>query len=306
MKSRTQLAQSACVAILANPSRDIQQSVAYEALPSDRGSRALLCQTCRSMGRLSCLFLFTLAAIMASAAPAVARVTTGDAAATHAYLEARIVLQRAEVALEPAELKAIGVLEARVKAECPGVLTGAPPHVKGEKTNESQYQVSEELLNAGFGAGGDIEHPVDARFASTVRRLRWSNPKLTRLLRSLALEQAKQSAIPPPELCADMKFWVASGYTAVSPGTKQYLQRLRVVSSITLIESEPHEPVTDIFNLDALVAHRLMPYENHADRLLARKAIRPEANLTNPALRPLLEAAGKIFVALGRTAAPSA
>ena len=35
MKSRTQVAQSACVAILANPSRDIQQSVAYEALPSD-------------------------------------------------------------------------------------------------------------------------------------------------------------------------------------------------------------------------------------------------------------------------------
>ena len=34
MKNRTQLAQSPCVAILANPSRDIQESVAYEALPS--------------------------------------------------------------------------------------------------------------------------------------------------------------------------------------------------------------------------------------------------------------------------------
>lgn len=242
---------------------------------------------------------------MASAAPAVARVTASDAAATHAYLEAKIVLQRAEVAAAPAELKAIGALEAQVKTECPGALAGAPPHVKGEKTNESQYQVSEELLSAGLGAGGDVEHTADARFARTVRRLRWSNPKLTRLLRSLALEQAKQSAIPPPELCADMKFWVASGYTAVSPGTRQYLQRLKVVASTTLIESEPHEPVSDFFHLNALVEHRLMPYENHADRLLARKAIRPEANLNNPALRPLLEAAGKVFVALGRTPAPA-
>jgi hypothetical protein len=56
MNSRTLVAQSACVAILANPSRDIQQSVAYEALPSDRGSRVLLCQTCRPMRRLSRLF----------------------------------------------------------------------------------------------------------------------------------------------------------------------------------------------------------------------------------------------------------
>ena len=258
------------------------------------------------MRRLSCLFLLTLAAIMASVTPAVARVTASDAAATHAYLKARIVLQRATVTAQPAELEALGALEAQVKAECPGVLAGAPPHVKGEKTNESQYEVSEELLSAGFGVGGHVEHPANARFAKTVRRLRWSNPKLTRLLRSLAIEQAEQSAIPPPELCADMKFWVASGYTAVSAATKRYLHRHMVVSSITQIESEPHEPVTDIFNLNALVAHRLKPYEDHADRVLARKALPPEAKLTDPALSPFLEAMGKLFVALGRTPAPAA
>ncbi len=258
------------------------------------------------MRRFSCLFFIMLTVLVCWVTPAVARVTAGDAASTHAYLEARIVLQRAGVASEPAELKAIGALEAQVEVECPGALAGAPPHAKGEKTNESEVEVSQELLSAGFGAGGEVEHPADARFARTVRRLRWSNPKLTRLLHSLAIEQAKQSAIPLPELCADMKFWVASGYTAVSAGTKRYLHRLRVVSSITLIESEPHESVSDIFNLNALVAHRLMPYEDHADRLLARKAIRPEVKITDPALRPLLEAVGKVFVALGRTPAPAA
>lgn len=59
---------------------------------------------------------------MASVTPAVARVTASDAAATHAYLKARTVLQRATVTAQPAELEALGALEAQVKAECPGVL----------------------------------------------------------------------------------------------------------------------------------------------------------------------------------------
>jgi hypothetical protein len=91
----------------------------------------------------------------------------------------------------------------------------------------------------------------------------------------------------------------------VSAGTKAFLHRHSVVSSITQIEPEPHEPLGDIFNLNALVAHRLKPYEDHAGRLLARKALPPEAKLTDPALGPFLEAVGKVFVALGRTPAPA-
>jgi hypothetical protein len=132
-----------------------------------------------------------------------------------------------------------------------------------------------------------------------VRRLRWSNPRLTRLLRSLALEQAEQSAIPTPNLCSDLKTWIASGYTTVSAGTKEFLHRHSVVSSITQIESEPQEPVSYIFNLNALVAHRLKPYEDHADRLLARNALPSEVKLTGPAFGRFLEAVGKVFMALG-------
>jgi hypothetical protein len=252
------------------------------------------------------LFLIALAVVLCSGTPALARVTRGDAAATHAYLRARIDLRGVAMATQPGALKAIGALAAQVNAECPGVLAGAPPHVKGEKTNESEDEISQELLSATFGAGEHVEHPAYARFQKTVWSLRWSNHKLTRLLHSLAIEQAKQSAIPAPQLCADMRFWVASGYTAVSAGTKRFLHQMRVVSSITLIEPEPHEPVTNFLHLDALVAYRLKPYEDHADRLLARKALPPEAKLTDPALRPLLEAAGRVFAALGRTSPPTA
>jgi hypothetical protein len=261
----------------------------------------LVCQTCRAMRRLGCLLLIALAVIACSVAPALARVKASDAAATHDYLEARIALDRAaEAEGASAEFKAVAALEARVKAECPGVMAGAPPHVKGEETNGSEHEISGELMSVTFGAAEHVEHPAYARFERILRRLRWSNPKLTRLLRSLALEEAEQSAITPPDLCSDLKFWVASGYTAVSAGTKRYLHRLTVVSSITLIESEPHEPASNFFKLTALVAYRLKPYEDHADRLLARKALPPERKLTDPALRPFLEAVGKIYVALGR------
>lgn len=254
------------------------------------------------MRRLSWLLLITLVAMACSCAAAFARVVASDAAATHAYLEAKIALRRAAVATESAVLRAIQALAARVKAECPGVLAGAPPHVKGEKTNQSELEVSDELLSVGFGAGEHVEHPAKERFARVVRRLRWSNPKLTRLLRFLALEQAEQSAIPLPDLCSDMKFWVSSSYTATSAGTKRFEHRQSVVSSITLIESEPYEPIANFLHLDALVAYRLKRYEDHADRLLARKALPREAKIINPnpALRSLLAAVGSIYVALGR------
>jgi hypothetical protein len=253
------------------------------------------------MRNVGYLLLITLVTWAHFGTPAVGQVTTSDATATHAYLGGRIVLRQALAADEAAELRSIEALEAHVLGECPGVLNGAPPHVKGEKTGQSEEEVEQELLSAAFGVAEKVQHPADALFAKTVRSLRWSNSKLTRLLRSLAIEQADQSAIPPPDLCADMKSWVASDYTAVSTGTKEFLHRYSVVSSITLIESEPHEPLLDIFNLNALVARRLKPYENQADRLLARKALPPEVNITDPALRPILDAVGKVFVALGRS-----
>lgn len=242
------------------------------------------------MRQLAWLSLPALAALLCFSAPAAARVSASDAAATHAYLEARIALRHSPGEAEPADLQAIEALEAQVKTECPDVLVGAPPHVKGEKTNQSEGEILDELMSAAFGAAEHVQHPSDERFSKTVRRLHWSNPRLTRLLRSLALEQAEQSAIPPPHLCADLKFWVASGYTTVSAGTKEFLHRQSVVSSITQIESEPHEPASNLFNLDALVAHRLRPYEDRADKLLAKKALPPPpGKILNPALTALFE-----------------
>src|ERR1700693_225505 len=264
------------------------------------------------MGSLARSLPVALAVSLPSATTGLAAIRPTDAAATHAYLRARIVVEHAATTTEPAAIAALAQLEGQVKAGCPGVLAGAPPHVKGERTNESDLNVSEELLLGTLGTAERVEHAQLARFAHTVRRLRWSNPKLTRLLRSLALESDEQSAIPVPDLCSDLRFWVSGGYTAVSAGTQLYLHRLRVVSSITTIEPEPNEPIGEnLFKPNALVAHRLRPYEDRADRVLARKALPSEPSLSHaidePAFRALLEAVGKVYAALGsgdqRTAA---
>jgi hypothetical protein len=260
--------------------------------------------------RLTRLLLLTPAAVLSLAAPAAARVTAGDAAATHAYLQATIARDRADSNDFPGLLATLAALEVQVKSECPNILVGAPPHVKGEKTNESEEQITSELLSATLGRSDVVEHHEDVRFEKIVGRLRWSSRKLTKLLRSLALEAAEQSAIPPPDLCADLHYWVTSGYNFVSPGTKSYLHRLDVVSSITFIEQEPGEPVGNFLHPNALIAYRLRRYEDHADRLLARTALPPETKLVTeliiPSVMQLFEAAGRVLAALGRTPAPAA
>ena len=239
-----------------------------------------------------------------SSASAQARASADDAAATHAYLEATIAMKQALAAEVPAELQGITAFGERIKADCPDVLSGAPPQVKDEPTNESDFQISLEVTFATLGAAEDVQHHALARYATTVRRLRWSNLRLTKLLRSLATEQAVQSAIPSPNLCADLRFWVTSGYTAVSPGTKEFQHRLTAVSSITVIEHEPHEPPTNFLNPQAVVAYRLKPYENRADRQLAEKAL-PSGKKTESGSKRLLEAAARVYAVIGRPVAPT-
>jgi hypothetical protein len=255
-----------------------------------------------AMGRGSRLAILAVLAVCAAVpASALARVSGADQAATHAYLEAVLAERRAADATGTAQLQAIESLATLVRTECPGVLAGAPPHSKEEHLSPPTFEINQEVISATFGAAEEVMHPILVGFARQVAPLRWSNPRLTRLLRSLAREAAVQSGIPAPALCSDLRYWVASGYTKLSAGTLTYRKERSAASSIALIEPEPHEPVEHIFNLSALIRHRLEPYENRRDRQLARKAF-PAVHVKQiePALKPLLDALGSVELALGR------
>jgi hypothetical protein len=234
-------------------------------------------------------------------ASAGARIAPRDRAATHTYLQAVIAEHRATALTGSASTAATEALAAQVKRECPGVLAGAPPHSKEEPVSDATREIDEEVLSATLNAGEHVLHPILVTFDRKVSRLRWSSRKLTRLLRSLAREAAVQAGIPAPALCSDLRYWVASGYIKLSASTVTFAKRLSAASSITLIEPEPHEPTEDIFNTTALIRDRLKPYEDHRDTVLAHKAFPPSSALTDPRLKPLLEALGSVDAALGRT-----
>jgi hypothetical protein len=252
-------------------------------------------RTLRLAGLVICALL------LAFAAQASANVSARDANATHAYLEAKLAERRAVAGTAAAGVQAIEALAGQLRLECPGVLIGMPKPGRGKLPSGPEAEVTDELAVAVFGSDERVEHPALARFYDRVRHLRWSNGKLTRLLHSLALEQDEQSSLAPPPLCADLRFWVASGYIAVSPQTHMYRQRIRAISEITTIESEPDEKgLEDIFNLDSLVAHRLKPYEARSDRALARRAFPPEPGIANLG-SSLLRAVDDVYEALGVT-----
>jgi hypothetical protein len=224
--------------------------------------------------------------------------SANDDVATHAYLDARLAARRTESGHPSSGLSAIDALAEAIKVECPDVLQAEPAPARNGRAGG---EISREISEAIFGASERVGHATDERFYKTVRRIRWSNPRLTKLLHELALEQAEQSGISAPPLCADLKAWVASGYTATTAATKHYLHRHDVVSGIATIEAEPGEkPFEDFLETERLVAHRLARYEDHADRLLAKKVFASEASLNTPAGKQFLAAVGKVYEALGR------
>ncbi len=122
-------------------------------------------------------------------------------------------------------------------------------------------EITLELAQAIPVVGEQVGHATRESFYKTVERLRWSNPGLTKRLHDVALEQAEQSGLPTPPLCADLKFWVASDYTATTAATKHFVKRFNELSSISV------ESLRE-------TVYRLSSYEANADRLLARKVLK--------------------------------
>jgi hypothetical protein len=242
------------------------------------------------------IFAFSVTAGAARRRPVV---SAGDVAATRAYLRAKEVEVRAEVAAYPAAIKTLEALDERLAGECPGVLAGAPHHVKGAPVKEPEANIIQELLITVLGAPERSEHAIMERFARTVGHLRWSKGKLTRLVHSYAAERAAQSALRPPNLCADLKAWVTSGYRTISADTTRYMHQLQAISRMTLIESEPGEGFT--FDVDKIIARRLAPYEDRADKATLHRTRRLQAKQKGPLLAGFIAAIHKIYRVLEST-----
>lgn len=237
-----------------------------------------------------------LAAVLLALSPsaAFAHVSRGDATATRGYLQAELAQTRAEIAGFPAAITGVEALRGRLAAECPGVLAHEPTSPPGEKSNASVTQIEEEGEAAVFGAAEQTESVHRRGFARAVSRLRWGNSVLTRLIHSAAAAALAQTTVPPPDLCADLRTWVASGYESVSPATEAY------VRSESLLTGETRGAA-------AAIARKLAPYENRSDKKIVRQIASLEKKAVGTATPELLAALAKVGEVLhGAPATPAA
>jgi hypothetical protein len=158
---------------------------------------------------------------------------------------------------------AVERFDAQLATECPGVLAGAPRRIPFT-ANLSASETIAEINLAAQGAGEAPEHALDVRFAGAVEHLRWSNEKLTRLTHAQARQRAGESGVPPPHICSDMRYWVADGYTSISPSAAQYLRQLEAISNTATIALGTKSQQR--INLFAEIPRLLARYENQADR----------------------------------------
>jgi|HubBroStandDraft_2_1064218.scaffolds.fasta_scaffold00142_10 hypothetical protein len=239
------------------------------------------------MGRYSVHSAVAIAAALLAISPcaAQAQVSSGDASATQAYLQADYATTRAEVRGFPTAIAAVDALAEQVQMECPGVLANAPKLASGAVPSATTADAAEEELDAAFGAAERTERVRRRHLASLVARLHWSSRTLTRLAHSQTAAEAEKAAIGPPSLCADMRSWVASGYQAVSAGTERYVQLESALSAKTE-------------GAEAAILRKLVPYESPADKRIVRKLASLQKTQLLALARKFLAAVGKVSEAL--------
>jgi len=160
-------------------------------------------------------------------APAEAIASSQDISATHAYIQANYALNRAGVSLiHPAEAK-IQAYNRRIAAECPRAGAGAP---QTDAAYPMSYEVAVALWSLSYGMAAA---PI-RKFVSAVKRLHWSNARVTRIARGYATSLHELSTLPLPDLCGDVRAWAASRFQAIPASTTQLDRRLEAIEGETI------------------------------------------------------------------------
>lgn len=159
--------------------------------------------------------------------PATAMATPQDLAATHAYIRANYALTRATKAKVKAAQANIEAITRKLGQECPDVGAGSP---QNEESQHLSYEVVVALWSASYATDAGPIHT----FANAVRKLHWSNPKLTHRAQRYAASLQALAAIQTPNVCSDVNTWKASDFKTVPAGTIQLDHRVEAIEAKTI------------------------------------------------------------------------
>jgi hypothetical protein len=197
----------------------------------------------------------TILAVLAfGVAAATAMATPQDLASTHAYIRANYALNRATQAKVKAAQTSIEAVIHKLGQECPKLGAGSP---QNEESQHLSYEVVVALWSASYTTDAG---PIRA-FAKTVRRLHWSNPKLTHMAQRYANDLQELAALKTPNVCADVTSWKESGFKAAPASSIRLDQRVEAI--------EPK----------AIPSSLLAPYEQPADKAILATTTHIETHL---------------------------
>jgi hypothetical protein len=216
--------------------------------------------------------LVALTAVALACLPAAAQATSADRAATDAYLHASYSLQLAVADSAPEDQAAADAALSKLGGECPGVLAGTPedggltatappgPRMRGESERRSRQlsSIESELESVVQAASYSPLRQALSTFMSATAPLRWSNPQIAKLVARDGALLAALFEPSVPDLCADARAWVASGYLTLSGGTREFVYQ----------EETAFAGITQRGSLEGL----LTPFEDASDRALLRRA----------------------------------
>jgi hypothetical protein len=173
------------------------------------------------MGMLRC-FAIALAVLVVGMTPASAAETRRDATSTHTYLLAAYTALHAVVSKWSSVEADIHRLDQSVQAECPDVAVGSPQ-------SQEEQKLSYEVAGALWATSYHADAVVIQQFLETVDPLSWSDPAVTRGARRYAQSLHAMVLLPVPNLCADLRSWVASGFRVLPADTQQFDRRVEAI-----------------------------------------------------------------------------
>jgi hypothetical protein len=162
------------------------------------------------------LLLAGVLALATGQAPALG--AQSDVATTRTYIQANYRLVQGAVSHFASARAAYRSVLRRARAECPGAAAGSPQ-------SPQSTQLSYEIIGAMVIAAIRTNVPAATAFVRVAERTRWSNRGLTSSVRAYAANVKTMATLAPPDLCGDIKAWVASGYRTLSPRTVSFDQR---------------------------------------------------------------------------------
>jgi hypothetical protein len=158
------------------------------------------------------------------AGPADASQAERDASATRVYIDARYDLIRERTRQFGTARVAVDALVTGVSDGCKGVLRQAPRSVAFGNLNG-------EVLLAPITAGDQIARAAVARFLARVAPLRWSNQRLTSIVRRLLKQEQLVLAVTVPAICDDLRAWVAKGFHEIPEDARRALDKIQRVDT---------------------------------------------------------------------------